>query len=124
MEDNKEAEKPSLPASLIIQAAGGEEPNRKQIRDLEKLKMSTQEVILTAFRLDIENYIQTESDKRIRPVQIRTNEALHTVHSLQNKINYVSRDIIENKHLADQKIAKLVTHEEFSKVVMMLEDKV
>ena len=31
----------NLPATMIIAAAGGEEPSRKQIRDLEKLKMGT-----------------------------------------------------------------------------------
>ena len=45
------------------------------------------------------------------------------MHSLQNKVNYQARDIVENKHTADQKIAKMITHEEFAKVVSQLEDK-
>lgn len=65
---------PGLPASLIISSAGGEAPSNKDHRDLDRLNLDAKEVIFTALKFDIENYVKQEFYKNVLPLVQKTSD--------------------------------------------------
>ena len=68
--------KKRLPASMIIEAAGGNRPKMETKHEFEDLSLSVDEVILQAFNLDIQNYILKAVEERFKPVYYQAQETI------------------------------------------------
>ena len=67
---------PNVPASMVLSAATGTKPTARARKEFGNAKMSVDEVIMSAFRLDIKNYIHKAVEERAAPLHTRVLECL------------------------------------------------
>ena len=80
---------------MILAAAGGAKPTHRAMKEFDNLKLSIDELIMSAFRLDIKNYIHQAVEERTTPLHQKTLECLDKQSKADHSIRKVKEDFLQ-----------------------------
>lgn len=82
---------------------------------MEILNMQTDQVLMTAFDLDIKNYIDQAVKIRTEPILTRTLEVLNKVNRNEVNLRIFKDDYDSNRAFVNSKLQKFITLDEYKK---------
>ena len=95
----------------------------KDHRDLDRLNLDAKEVIFTALKFDIQNYIKQEFYNNILPLVQKTNDQQAKLKETETAFQKIRRDYEENKHNFNMKFSKMVLIDDFRKQLSYYDQK-